>query len=105
MIIVMLITFLIGIEASCLLELSGCSCPMSPMDVTCAEVGLIRVPRITTRLRYLRLPFNYIQFITDEDMDIPVSVLDISGQYVGCVKDYRRQEHAMVVYGLCDKVG
>ena len=104
MIVIFLFTFLLRTEASCLLEVRDCSCPISPLDVTCSEAGLINVPRITTRLRYLRLPLNYIQFITDSDMDIPVSVLDLRGQYVGCVMDYRQHEHPIEVYGLCDKV-
>jgi len=75
------------------------------MDATCADLGLIRVPRTFARLRVLRLPFNYIEILRDEDVtDLNLAVLDLRGQYTGCVIDRRTEEHPILVYGLCAEV-
>lgn len=96
---------MVSAQDSCVMDIPGCSCPVSQMDATCPEIGLIRVPRTFARLRTLRLPFNYIQYLDDEDVvDLNIAVLDLRGQYTGCVVDRREGDHAILVYGLCDKV-
>ena len=93
------------VDGSCVMDIPDCDCPVSPLEATCSEIGLFRVPRTFARLRILRIPFNYITSLYDQDVeDLNVAVLDLRGQLTGCVKDRRKAEHPIVVYGLCDKV-
>ena len=92
-------------SGSCVVDIPDCTCYTSPLDATCPDLGLIWVPRTFARLRVLRLPFNYIQVLRDEDVaDLNLAVLDLRGQYTGCVKDRRTREHPILVYGLCEVV-
>ena len=96
---------MLTVDGSCVMDIPNCDCPISPLDATCAEIGLMRVPRTFARLRILRLPWNYIIWLYDEDIrDLNVALLDLRGQLTGCVKDRRTGDHPIVVYGLCDKV-